>query len=103
MPENRNDFEEEMEELEDWQENQYNIGRYYDPNQRPNLFKFLQGMPLLFLVLGIACLGLAVFLGVVSEISFATIVHIGFLVFLGAAFIIGGKQRLERCKKDRTE
>lgn len=99
MSENKNKFEEKIDDLKDWQDNQYNIGKYYDPNQKPNLFKIIQGMPLLFIVMGVMMLILAVVI-VIKGISFTSIVQSLGLIFLGVAFIIGGQQRLKRQSDD---
>lgn len=99
MSGDRNEFEEKVDELKDWQNNQYNIGRYYDPNQKPNLLKVIQGKPLLFIVLGIMMLLLAVVI-VIKGMSFVSIVQSLILILLGLAFIIGGKQRYERQSDD---
>jgi len=89
------DKKDKLEEVKDWQENQYDIGRYYDPNQNPNLFNFLKRMPILLVVAGIVALLLAVVIGVSS--GFIANIHFVILLSLiGIIFIIGGKQRIER-------
>lgn len=88
-----NSFHKDMEDLNEWQQNQYNPGHYIGTGriQRPilNLTKY----PVLLIIAGLLGLILPIMLLLLTDMP---ILELLFLFFLPSILLIGGILRLKR-------
>ncbi len=88
----KDNLQKELDDLKDWQENQYNPGRYIGTGRVPKVVSGLSKYPVLLIILGlIGLLPLTIIL-IFSEVNL-----IELLLFLAvpAVFIVGGILRLK--------
>lgn len=92
----KNDFEKDMKDLEEWQEQQYSPGHYIGTGKVPRPILNSTKHPKLMLIAGI--IGL---LFPVGALLFADVLfrEIAFLFFIPLVFIIGGILRSKGKKK----
>jgi hypothetical protein len=96
MSKERNIFQKDMDDLREWQENQYNPGYYIGTGRTKMPLANLTSQPLLLLIIGI--LGLVSVLTILI-LSDATILDLLFPMILPTFFIVGGALRLKNSKK----
>lgn len=96
--EDKNEFEKDMEDLQDWLDNQYNPGHYVGTGRVMRPVSRLTRYPLLLVVLGLFYIVPAIMVLVSSEITWSSLISliIPFLISIG--FIIGGIQRYSRMR-----
>ena len=87
----KNDFQKDMENLEDWQEKQYSPGHYIGTGKVPRPVLSVSKYPKLLIVVGV--LGLLFPMGalVFTDVLFR---EIAFFFFVPLVFLIGGVLRI---------
>ncbi|WP_432663705.1 hypothetical protein R9X47_24360 [Wukongibacter baidiensis] len=93
---NNNEFEKEMEQLNEWQNNQYNPGHYIGTGRTPTTVSGLARYPIFLLVIGLFF--------EVPTILFMVLYRTFDMFFLaplilGLCFIYGGVQRIRMNRK----
>ncbi len=88
-----NDFEKDMEDLEQWQEQQYSPGHFIGTGKIPRPILNSKKHPKVLIAIGV--IGLMVPVG---GILFADVLfrEMAFMIFLSSVFIIGGVLRLKK-------
>lgn len=88
-----NDFEKDMEDLEQWQEQQYSPGHFIGTGKIPRPILKSKKHPKVLIAIGV--IGLMVPVG---GILFADVLfrEMAFMIFLSSVFIIGGVLRLKK-------
>lgn len=87
----KNDFEKDMENLEEWQDQQYSPGHYIGTGKVPRPILNLTRRPGLLLTAGIIALLFPLGALIFSDVHFR---EIAFLFFIPMVFIIGGILRI---------
>ncbi|NBG87792.1 hypothetical protein [Isachenkonia alkalipeptolytica] len=87
----KNDFEKDMENLEDWQEKQYSPGHYIGTGKVPRPILAVSKHPKLLIVAGAIGLLLPMAALIFGDVLFR---EIAFLFFVPLVFLIGGILRI---------
>lgn len=98
FPEDKNEFDKDMKDLQDWLDNQYNPGHYVGTGRVPRPVGRLTKYPLSLIIFGLLYILPVIIVLVSSEITWSSLISliIPFLISIG--LIIGGIQRYSRMR-----
>jgi hypothetical protein len=98
FPEEKNEFEKDMEDLQDWLDNQYNPGHYIGTGRLPRPVGRLTKYPLLLIIFGLLYIAPAIMVLISSKFTWSSLISliIPFLISIG--LLIGGVQKYSRMR-----
>ncbi|HHW01202.1 MAG TPA: hypothetical protein GXX35_00020 [Thermoanaerobacterales bacterium] len=97
-PEEKNEFEKDMEDLQDWLDNQYNPGHYIGTGRVIKPAGRLTKYPLLLIIFGLLYIAYAIMVLISSKFAWSSLISLIIPVLISIGFIIGGIQRYSRMR-----
>ncbi|AYO31607.1 hypothetical protein D2962_14250 [Biomaibacter acetigenes] len=94
----KNEFEKDMEDLQDWLDNQYNPGHYVGTGRVPRPIGRLTKYPLLLIIFGLLYFAPVIIVLVSSKFTCSSLISSIIPVLISIGFIIGGIQKYSRMR-----
>jgi hypothetical protein len=99
----KNDFEKELDEIREWQDNQFNPGHYIGTGRVPRPLSSLSKHPVILIILGVIWLVPGILALCFSGISMLNLTGLIFGLIFPMLFIYGGVVRLRSGRKSRRK
>lgn len=90
-----NPFEEQLREINQWQNNSTNPGYFIDKGSVPAQIKNLSKTPVLMIVVGIL-FAIPTLIFLIEDFSLSSIINSSVMILISGSFIVGGILRLKR-------
>lgn len=101
----KNGFEKDMEDLQDWLDNRYNPGHYIGTGRVPRPISRLTKYPFLLIILGLLCIVPTIIALISSKFAWHSLISSIIPLIISISFVIRGVQRhlhMKGYKKSKT-
>lgn len=95
-----NKFEEQIEEVKEWQQNANNPGYYVGTGRATLPMKNILRSPVILILIGVICLVISI-CNIVGEFSFSSVMGNLTMLIIGAGLLIGGILRALGSRKNK--
>ncbi|TCW34275.1 hypothetical protein EDC21_11941 [Thermohydrogenium kirishiense] len=96
----KNEFEKELDDLKEWEENQYNPGYYIGTGKIPEPIKGVGKYPFIQIIIGLIIL-IPIIIAIIDETDVLNIISFIIPAIIGLSLIYGGIIKLINMKKIR--
>jgi len=103
IPDEKNEFEKDMEDLQDWLDNQYNPGHYVGTGRVSRPISRLSKYPILLIAFGLLNIIPVIKALVSSKFTWPSLISIIIPLTISTAFIIGGIKRYAKMRNKKSK